>query len=112
MKNQLSEEEKKLQEVVLSRLMRLNATINGLVFGLVFGLAIFVVTNWLILKGGPVVGPTLSLLGQIFIGYKVTFLGSLVGFLYAFVTGFVFGYFIAAVYNWVVDLRDSKPKHQ
>lgn len=112
MKNQLSEEEKKLQEVVLSRLMRLNATINGLVFGLVFGLAIFVVTNWLILKGGPVVGPTLSLLGQIFIGYKVTFVGSLVGFFYAFVTGFVFGYFIAAVYNWVVDLRDGKRHSQ
>lgn len=108
MTQKLSKEEKQLEEVVLSRLMRLNATINGIVFGLVFGSIIFIATIWLVLKGGPVVGPNLALLGQFFIGYDVTFVGSLVGFLYGFVTGFIFGFFIATVYNWIVDFRDRK----
>ena len=108
MKPELSSEEKKIKEVVLSRVMKLNAPVNGIVFGLVFGLIIFIATNWLVIKGGRVVGPNLSLLGQFFIGYQVTFLGSLVGFLYGFLTGFIFGYFVAAVYNWIVSLKDRQ----
>ena len=53
------------------------------------GLGVFVATNWLISEGGPVVGPHLALLGQFFIGYRVTFVGSLVGFLWAFAVGFL-----------------------
>jgi len=102
--------EKDLEQVVLTRLMRLNATIYGIVFGLVFGLIIFIATNWLVLKGGRVVGPNLSLLGQFFIGYQVTFLGSFVGLLYGFITGFVFGYLIAVIYNWIIDLRVKKDR--
>jgi hypothetical protein len=96
-----------LEEVVLTRLLRLNATVQGIVTGLVLGLAVFVATNWLVLKGGPVVGPHLSLLGQFFIGYRVSFVGSLVGFGYGFITGFAGGYFVAVVYNWVAGLRKS-----
>jgi len=60
--------ERKLEDVVLTRVLRLNATIQELVMGLMLGLAIFVATNWLVLKGGPVVGPHLSLLSQFFLG--------------------------------------------
>ena len=49
-----------------------------------------------------------SLLSQYFIGYRVTFAGSLIGFAYAFVCGFAGGYFIARMYNWIVGLRESK----
>ena len=77
-----------------------------MVTGLVGGLVIFVATNWLVLKGGPVVGPHLGLLGQFFIGYRVTFLGSFIGFAYGFVSGFLAGYFVATVYNLVVARRD------
>lgn len=104
------EEEKALEEIVLTRLMRLNATVNGIVFGVVFGLIIFIATIWLVIKGGPVVGPNLSLLGQFFIGYDVSFIGSLVGFVYGFITGFIAGYFIAVVYNFVVDRKNYKTK--
>jgi hypothetical protein len=102
-----SNRQKSLEEIVLSRLMRLNATIHGIVFGLTFGFIVFLATNWLLIKGGDVVGPNLSLLGQFFIGYRVTFIGSLIGFAYAFVTGFLIGFFIAVIYNWVADLRDG-----
>jgi len=60
--------ERKLEDVVLTRVLRLNATIQELVMGLMLGLAIFVATDWLVLKGGPVVGPHLSLLSQLFLG--------------------------------------------
>jgi hypothetical protein len=104
------EEEKALEEVVMTRLMRLNATVNGIVFGVVFGLIIFIATIWLVIKGGLVVGPNLSLLGQFFIGYDVSFIGSLVGFVYGFITGFIAGYFFAVVYNFVVDRRSKNTK--
>ena len=104
-----------LEQVVLTRLLRLNATVQGLVAGIVAGLAIFIATNWLILKGGhigpegnPIVGPHLSLLSQFFVGYRVTFLGSIIGFVYAFVLGFITGYGIAVIYNWFVDLREKR----
>lgn len=104
------EEEKDLEEIVLTRLMRLNSTIFGVVTGLLFGLAIFIATNWLVLKGGRVVGPNLRLLGQFFIGYRVTFLGSFIGLAYGFITGFLIGYVIAMLYNWILDLRDGNKK--
>jgi hypothetical protein len=94
-----------LEQIVLLRIMRLNAMVHGIVAGLVVGLGIFVATNWLILKGGEVVGPHLALLGQFFIGYQVTFVGSLFGFAYGFLSGFVIGYFVATTYNWLVDWR-------
>ena len=72
------------------------------------GIAIFVATNWLVLKGGDVVGPHLGLLGQFFIGYEVSFGGSLIGFAYGFATGFSVGYLIARIYNWVADVRENK----
>ena len=108
MAENLSPEDKALEAVVLSRLMRLDALIHGLVFGIVFGLIIFVATIWLVIKGGPVVGPNLALLGQFFVGYDVTIVGSLVGFMYGFVFGFAVGASIALIYNWLNDIRFGK----
>ena len=103
---------KKLDEILMTRLLRLNAVVQGLVTGIVVGLVIFVATNWLIIKDaiGPEgelpVGPHLSLLGQYFIGYRVTSLGSLVGFGYGFFSGFVAGYLVSTMYNWLVDRKE------
>ena len=104
----MTEHVKSLEELVLTRLLRLNARVQGVVTGIVVGLGVFIATNWLLIKGGDVVGPHLELLGQFFIGYRVTFVGSLIGFAYAFVCGFAGGYFVARMYNWIVDLRDGK----
>ena len=101
-------DEKALEEVVLTRILRLNATVQGLVSGIVAGFVIFIATNWLVLKGGYVVGPHLSLLSQFFIGYRVTFLGSLIGFAYGFGCGFIGGYLVARMYNWFVCFRKDK----
>jgi hypothetical protein len=50
----------------------------------------------------------MQLLDQFFYGYSVTFLGSIIGALYAFVVGFLGGLFIGWVYNFVVFLRAPK----
>ena len=104
----MADEEKVLEQVVLTRLVRLNATVQGLVTGIVAGLGVFIATNWLVLKGGDVVGPHLGLLGQFFLGYEVTFVGSLIGFAYAFVAGFIVGYLVARIYNFIVNAKDQQ----
>ncbi len=104
----LAADENALGEILLTRVLRLNATIQGVVTGIVAGLAIFIATNWLILRGGEVVGPHLSLLGQYFIGYRVTFVGSLIGFAYGFIAGFLGGYCVSRIYNWLTDAREGK----
>jgi hypothetical protein len=87
------------------RIIRLEAVVQGVVTGVLAGLGVFVATIWLCLKGGTVVGPNLALLGQFFIGYKVTFLGSLVGFAWGFAYGFAGGYVVSSLYNRVVVYR-------
>ena len=104
----MAEDPKALEEVLLTRLLRLNATVQGVVTGIVAGLGVFIATNWLVLKGGKAVGPHLSLLSQFFIGYRVTFVGSLIGFAYAFIYGFIGGYCVARMYNWFVDMREGR----
>ena len=86
------------EEKLLRGVLRLNAKILGLVLGILMGLVIFIGTNWLLIKGGQmtpggkyVVGPHLQLLGQFFIGYQVSFLGSIIGFFYGFALGTVCG---------------------
>ena len=98
----------KLEEIVFTRVLRLNAVVQGIVMGLLTGVVIFIATNWLVLKGGRVVGPHLGLLNQFFIGYRVSFLGSLVGFAYGSVVGFAVGYVIAVVYNLAARARERR----
>ncbi len=94
-----------LDPALAVRILRLEAVVQGIAWGLVAGLALFLATNFLVLKGGRVIGPHLSLLRQFFIGYEVTFLGSLIGFAYAFVCGFVAGYAVSVVYNRIARRR-------
>src|SRR3954464_5356420 len=103
----MTQHNKAIEQIVLTRVVRLNAVIQGIVAGLLVGLGIFLATNWLVIKGGDPIGPHLSLLGQYFIGYHVTFAGSLIGLAYGFAIGFVGGYSVARVYNWLVD-RQSR----
>ena len=102
--------DKDLERAVRMRLRRVSALELGIATGIVAGLALFLGTNFLVLKGGPVVGPHLALLGQFFIGYRVTFLGSLIGFAWAAVCGFVLAWTGGFVYNAVADLRERRER--
>jgi tetrahydromethanopterin S-methyltransferase subunit G len=98
--------EDETEQILERAVLRLNRNILGLVLGILTGLIIFIATNFLVLKGGEVVGPHLSLLSQFFIGYSVTFVGSLIGLVYGMVCGYVAGFIIASLYNLVVALKD------
>ncbi|WP_420628980.1 hypothetical protein [Candidatus Leptofilum sp.] len=104
----MEKEQPTLETIVKTRVTRLNAVVSGLVTGVIFGLIIFIATNWLLLKGGEPVGPHLALLGQFFLGYTVSFWGSLVGLLYGFVTGFILGFAVAFLYNIFLNLRHKQ----
>ena len=88
-------EEQQLERAVIL----LNGKLLGIVLGFLFGTGLFLATNFLVLKGGPHVGAHLGLLGQFFPGYRVSFLGSIVGFFYMFVVGLFIGVVLGAVYN-------------
>ncbi len=102
----------KKDDKIFGGVFRFNARIIGLVLGLLFGLVIFIATNWLVIIGhitpsdNSEVGPHLNLLGEFFIGYRVSFFGSFVGFVYGFVLGTLSGSLIAWIYNKFVDFRN------
>lgn len=77
----------------------------ALVFGLIGGLGLFLMTVWLIVKGGERVGPHLGLLGQYFIGYSVTWKGSIIGFFWGALAGAGIGWAIGNIYNRIVGIR-------
>jgi hypothetical protein len=92
-------------EPTLRVFIKLNAQVLGITLGILCGLALFIATNVLVLKGGPNPGAHLQLLGQFFYGYKVSFVGSLIGASYAFIVGYVAGGIIALIYGGVNHLH-------
>lgn len=101
-------------ELIVQSLAKLDQTALGISTGVLFGAVIFLATNILVYKGGDLVGPNLFLLSQYFIGYEVTFYGSLIGAVYGFMSGFVLGWMIAFLRNaitrfylFIVKLKGS-----
>ena len=95
---QTIEHERALQQAIA----RLNARAWGIAFGLLLGTGLFLATNILVLRGGEEVGPHLGLLGIYFPGYSVTLVGSLIGFVYAFVLGYGLGRLVGTIYNRMI----------
>jgi hypothetical protein len=95
-----------VDDKIFTGVLWLNAKVVGLVLGILFALGIFVATNWLVIKGGERVGPHLQLLSQYFIGYRVTFLGSLIGAAYGFALGTISGALIGWIYNKIAAFRN------
>ena len=100
-------------EKLFKAVIKFNVKFIGLVLGLLMGLAVFIATNWLLIKGGHttptgeyVVGPHLQLLSQFFIGYRVSFIGSIIGFFYGFALGTLSGTIFGLIYNKIVDFRN------
>jgi hypothetical protein len=81
---------------------RLNGRACGMAGALVLGLGLFLATNVLVLQGGENVGDHLELLRYYFPGYRVTFAGSLIGFVYAFVMGYILGRAVGWLYDRLV----------
>ena len=84
---------------VAATFAQLNARAWGIAFALLGGLGLLTSTWLLVLEGGAMVGPHLSLLRSFLPGYSVTWHGGLVGFVYGFVIGYAFGRLVGTVYN-------------
>lgn len=93
------------QRILSEAFAKLDTVALGAGVGVLLGGAIWAATMVLLVKGGDHVGAKLSLLSQFFVGYSVTFLGSLVGLLYGFLTGFLFGFAFAFFRNIAMRLH-------
>ena len=77
--------------------MELNKKAFGLTSGILWGAMVFFVTIFLLLRGSE--GNFIIRLKAVYIGYTFSYLGSLIGLVWAFVTGFIVGWLFAFFYN-------------
>lgn len=86
-------------------LARIRTGALAIVCAMVGGVGLFVMTVWLLIKDGPHVGQHLQLLSNYFIGYSVTWPGSVIGLFYGALCGGAIGWAVGAIYNGIVNLK-------
>ncbi len=74
----------------------------GIACGLGCGIWLWLATVVLLIRGGPGMGRTLSLLSQYFVGFSITPAGSVLGFVYGALVGFITGYGFAFLRNFLI----------
>lgn len=84
---------------------RIKTAALAIVCAVIGGIGLFAMTVWLLVKDGPDVGQHLQLLSNYFMGYSVTWWGSVVGLFYGALCGGAIGWTIGTIYNKVVNLR-------
>jgi hypothetical protein len=84
---------------------RIHNGVLALTCAVIGGVGLFVMTVWLLIKNGDQTGLHLQLLRHYFIGYSVTWLGSIVGFFYGALVGGIVGWTIGKIYNGIVNWR-------
>jgi hypothetical protein len=77
--------------------MRLNIKAFALTCGIIWGLGLFALTWWMIAFGGATGEQTL--IGRVYLGYRVSPVGSLIGLIWAFADGLIGGAIFAWLYN-------------
>ena len=81
--------------------MVLNIKAFALACGLAWGIGLFIFTWWIIIFEGSTHEKTL--IGRIYRGYNISPLGSVVGFVWAFIDGMIGGAVLAVLYNFIMD---------
>ncbi len=88
--------------------LRLHGPALGLALGAVGALGLVATTNWLVLRGTAAQSVHARLLAQVFPGYSVSLVGSLIGAVELFALVFAFCVVFAWIYNAIVDLRRGR----
>ena len=79
--------------------MKLNVKVFALTVGLFWGFGLLFLTWWIILLDGA--SGTVTLIGKVYRGYNISFIGSLIGFVWAFVDGIIGGAIFGWLYNFL-----------
>lgn len=86
--------------------MKLNVKAFALTCGLMWGLGLFFLTWWMIALGGAT--GEVTLIGRIYIGYRISALGSVIGLAWGFVDALIGGAIFAWLYNFIVSRLSGK----
>jgi len=85
--------------VIAAAFAKIDPLAMGIALSVVSGLGVFMATAILLLRGGPAVGPTLSLIGNYLLGFEVTWTGAVIGLLEGGMWGFALGAIAAGLRN-------------
>ena len=99
-------QQSKRETEISQKIARIRTNALAVVCAIMGGLGLFVMTAWLLIKDGPHVGEHLQLLSNYFLGYSVTWWGSVVGLFYGALCGGVIGWAVGMIYNKVVERRE------
>lgn len=77
--------------------MKLNKKAFALTAGILWGFCLFSLTNFLLIIGAQ--GEKISNLKNFYIGYRYSFVGSLIGLVWGFIFGCIIGWTFAFLYN-------------
>jgi len=94
-----------LASLMAGAFARYDVVALGAATGTVSAIALFAATAALLLGTDAAVRPMLSLLGNYFLGYSVSWTGAVVGAVEAGALGFVFGSVLALGLNFVIDVE-------
>ena len=87
--------------------MKLNVQAFALTCGIILGAGLFLVTWWIIVISGATGEPTF--IGRVYLGYRISPLGSIIGLAWASVDGLIGGAIFAWLYNRIAS-RTSTTK--
>ncbi len=85
--------------------MKLNTKAFALTCSLIWGFGVFALVWWIMAFDGPT--GEITLIGEIYRGFSITPLGSLIGLGWALVDGFVGG----LVFAWLYNILSSRWSH-
>jgi protoporphyrinogen oxidase len=99
---EIGAEDRDFKDLLVAAFAHVDAVAMGAATAVVLGLGLFLASAWLLVKGGDVVGPNLSLLGHYLLGYDMSWTGALIGTVEAAIIGFLIGYIGAKLRNALI----------
>ena len=79
--------------------MKLNVKAFAFTCGIIWGIGLFLITWWIIVFGGA--SGESTLIGRVYLGYRISPLGSIIGLIWAFADGLIAGAIFAWLYNQI-----------
>jgi len=95
-------------ELIRTAVIRIRTRVLAAALAISTGVGVWVITVWLLIRGGDDVGEHLSLLSNYMPGFSVTWTGAFIGLFWGAVYGAVVGFVFARLYNWIVDIRSAR----